>query len=542
MQITELTNKYLEKIEILKNFYHKYFLNIDEIKKLADEIKNFYVVTPLIGGFSTGKSSLVNELIEKKLLPVEITPETAIPTEILYSTNERAEKLTNEIWENISIESLRENKYNYSDTKLIRTYINQPFLSKIPTVKLVDIPGLDSGIESHNRAIDDYLLKSLAYIITVDCEQGLTESVILFLKELNLLTVPVLIVLTKIDKKTESDVQAMLNDIKMKSEKIIVNGGFEITKESVRLKDTDGVKNFLINIQNKATDIFEADMGKKFSNIVHVIERYIKTRLNSNDFSVEEIEEKEKLLTKQISELSIKIEKEKSSLNNDIEKCINVAEGKIRIALESAENSLVNDLINHQDISQQINSLVRTSMLETIQTEITPRIQRFFKNLADESDYDIQISNDITVDPLKNELNDLMKDSVKKLIPLGLASVGFAIAGPIGGIIVGVLSILTEMFFANRKKEQERQAAEEKVRNEIIPQAASRATQSFRNAVIQHLDEISLILEESISKDKEVKEQALADLKNQKTKAHEEQAKIIDTLKADLAEIQKLII
>lgn len=542
MQISELTKNYLEKVEILKNFYSKYSVNNDEIIKLSDEIKNFYVVTPLIGGFSSGKSSLINAFIEKNLLPVQITPETAIPTEIFYSNIERAEKFTNGVWNNISIESLRENIYNYSDTKLIRTFINQPFLSQIPTIKLVDIPGLDSGIEAHNKAIDDYLLNSLAYIITVDCEQGLTESVILFLKELNLLDVPVLIVLTKIDKKTESDVQAMLNDVKMKAEKIIGTGRFEITKASARLKNTDSVKNFLIGIQNKAADIFKANMSKRINNNVQTIEKYIKTRLNSNNFSVEEIEEKEKLLIKQIEELNVKIEKEKSSLNNDIERCVNVAEGKIRMTLENSESSLVNDLINKRDIRQQINSLVRTSILETIQTEISPRIQRFFKNIADLAGYDIQVSNDIAVDPLKDKMNDMMKESVKKMIPLSLAAIGFAVAGPIAAIITGVISIITEVFFAKKKQEEARRAAEDKVRNEIIPQAASQAAQSFRNSVLQQLDEIGRSLEESISKDKEVKEQALSDLKNQRTKALEEQTRIINELNTDLSQIQKLAI
>lgn len=541
MSVTQKKQVYCEKINQLKGYYEKYSVDAVEINKLLESVSEFYVVTPLIGGFSSGKSSLINTLLDTKLLPVEITPETSIPTEIMFSMEENCKKLSSDnIWSKISADDIKSNMFSYTDTSLIKAYINRPFLQKIPSVKLVDIPGLDSGIASHNKAIDDYLLNSLAYIITLDAEQGLTDSVILFLKELNLLDVPILVVLTKVDKKTESDAEAMLHDVEGKVAKLVGAEKFKITKASSRKMQIENVKNFLLNIEEQAENIFEKSTKVKINSSIDKIERYIKTRLNSNDFSLEEIEEKEKTLTKQITELEAKIEKEKEKMQSDIEKCIQISEAKIREKLEASTSSFVNDLIGGRDLKPQMNSIIRTSILESIQSEITPRIQRFFKDISELSGFNVDINSEISVDPLKGQMNEMMKESIKKSIPLVLAGVGFAVAGPIGALVAGIAGIITDIIFAKKKEEERRRAAESKVRSEIIPQASSHAANSFRASILGQLEELQQKLHESIAKDKEIKEQALNDLRNQKKNAISDQEKILAELNADLSEIQQL--
>ncbi|WP_163555994.1 dynamin family protein [Helicobacter suis] len=62
-----------------------------DIQALQTEIENQELLIPVIGGFSAGKSSLLNAFLGKDVLGVAITPETAIATELRYSTNERVE-------------------------------------------------------------------------------------------------------------------------------------------------------------------------------------------------------------------------------------------------------------------------------------------------------------------------------------------------------------------------------------------------------------------------------------------------------------------
>ena len=59
------------------------------------------------------------------------------------------------------------------------------FLKQIKSVNIVDLPGFDTSIELHNRAIDQYLPNSLAYLLVVSSDEPvLKESISDFLKEL----------------------------------------------------------------------------------------------------------------------------------------------------------------------------------------------------------------------------------------------------------------------------------------------------------------------------------------------------------------------
>lgn len=69
---------------------------------------------------------------------------------------------------------------------------------------LVDMPGFESGFEIHNKAIDDYLPQSLAYIVTFPADDMIVRSSIgEILKELCLHDMPLCIVITKYDKAND---------------------------------------------------------------------------------------------------------------------------------------------------------------------------------------------------------------------------------------------------------------------------------------------------------------------------------------------------
>lgn len=60
-----------------------------ELKLVVDETDKRDLFVPLVGGFSTGKSSALNSLIGRDILPEKVSPETAIPAELHFDTDER---------------------------------------------------------------------------------------------------------------------------------------------------------------------------------------------------------------------------------------------------------------------------------------------------------------------------------------------------------------------------------------------------------------------------------------------------------------------
>ena len=83
----EYVSEYKAKFQKLKEIKERYGMDTQEVSKIIDDIDHYRVNTPVIGNFSTGKSSMINAIIEKPLLSVDITPETAVPTEIYYGNN-----------------------------------------------------------------------------------------------------------------------------------------------------------------------------------------------------------------------------------------------------------------------------------------------------------------------------------------------------------------------------------------------------------------------------------------------------------------------
>lgn len=76
-----------KKFRKLKEIQEKYGIDTAETDKIIAGIDTYRVNTPVVGNFSTGKSSMINAIIGKALLSVDITPETAVPTEIYYGNN-----------------------------------------------------------------------------------------------------------------------------------------------------------------------------------------------------------------------------------------------------------------------------------------------------------------------------------------------------------------------------------------------------------------------------------------------------------------------
>ena len=146
----------LDEIEKIANAYGISNDNIHHVKEKAISAK---VCTPIIGKFSSGKSALVNTVLgyNRKLLKEDITPETAIPAEIVYTDTEDCIEIIsndNEV-RNISVDEYRNYVADATTVKCARIHLRNSFLEQIPDVMIVDMPGFESGFDIHNKAIDN---------------------------------------------------------------------------------------------------------------------------------------------------------------------------------------------------------------------------------------------------------------------------------------------------------------------------------------------------------------------------------------------------
>lgn len=57
---------------------------VTRVNALTDSVRTGELLVPITGGFSSGKSTLLNTLIGRQLLPTAILPETALAAELRY--------------------------------------------------------------------------------------------------------------------------------------------------------------------------------------------------------------------------------------------------------------------------------------------------------------------------------------------------------------------------------------------------------------------------------------------------------------------------
>lgn len=153
--------------------------------------------------------------------------------------------------------------FNSKDS-YVEVYLESENLKKISDFTVVDTPGFDSGIDSHNKALASYLGTGSAYVLVIDAEKGGIDDISLtFLKELSEYSSQVAILINKCDKQITSNVEK----IKESAEKTLSVHGFEYPVYCVSKYD-EGIGNKLIDIINQfsAQAAFDYQMEKAIVN------------------------------------------------------------------------------------------------------------------------------------------------------------------------------------------------------------------------------------------------------------------------------------
>jgi predicted GTPase len=157
---------------------------------LGQEMEERQLVVPVVGAFSAGKSTLINNCIGVKVLPVGVTPETSLATELRYAGEERVEAVKKDgSVTRYAVSEMDKLKNDAPRYVYARLFLNSPALKDIAPLVLVDMPGFDSPLDSHNKAILEYLGRGCYYIVLSSGaeEKTLSASLIRRLREIKAL-------------------------------------------------------------------------------------------------------------------------------------------------------------------------------------------------------------------------------------------------------------------------------------------------------------------------------------------------------------------
>lgn len=311
------------KKNALKDFYEFYIDFKSEYKKFRDFIlydkligKN---IVALGGGFSSGKSSFLNALMGKSVLPEDIDPSTSVPTYILKGEKHdvmginvfdtKVQMLPRDIKKIAhgfgEVEDENNEKVTNSITLghvLENVFFSTP-LHKYENIAFLDAPGYSKpDSEMYSAKTDEQIsrrqLNSSNYILWfVQADAGtITEEDIKFIKSLRE-GISMLVILNKADKKNLTDLKNIISKIRttldIKGVRYIDVLAFTSKLEQI---EDNGLKTFIEDDAKKLREQIETWNCKVYES--NFARNFKKLFFRCKEFYEDKIDEESRKLTR----------------------------------------------------------------------------------------------------------------------------------------------------------------------------------------------------------------------------------------------------
>jgi GTP-binding protein EngB required for normal cell division len=170
----------------------------------------------VFGRFKAGKSSFLNHLTGRAILPIGVVPLTAVITRLCYGPGEQAEvRFLNGTAKTISLDAIglyvSENENPNNEKQVAAVEVELPELKSLAPLRFVDTPGLGSVFAHNTEAALNWLPNAGAAVVAVSSDAPLSERDLALLNELRRHTPKIVLLLTKADLLTEAQRSEVLS-------------------------------------------------------------------------------------------------------------------------------------------------------------------------------------------------------------------------------------------------------------------------------------------------------------------------------------------
>lgn len=528
----------LEALAVLEEINIAYGITTERLLQMRAEIADAKVCMPIIGKFSSGKSALVNTLLgySRKILKEDITPQTAVPTEIIYTDGEEcAVMLQNDgTVRTLSLEEYSSQETEALAVKKARLYLHCRFLGEIPDIMLVDMPGFESGYEVHNKAIDDYLPQSLAYILTFPADDMIVRnSVGNILRELCLHDMPLCVVITKFDKRGY-DFDTTFAKMQESLRRFVGERQIQYCRTSSFTGEAMELEEYLREIQEKAHDILAEKYRKLILPMAENTENYLKTLLKGESLSGSELEEQEEKLRGQLSTLDHRLLGEQEEFQGEMAACTEEIKRDVQCAMEEEEPTLVAMAMNNQNINGHLNQVIRSAVTVSMKKHFMPLLEKHLKRTAgilnSEMEGDIHISFSYDARNLHNGM-----------VQAVMAGVVAGAVGNLHGIpILGLVAAIFMKLRSDKKREEARQEIHRKLQGEVFPQVQREVGNGIEITIARQVVLVNAAIEKELGEQKDTLEKAMEDVRSRMKEETDRKERLGMDLKADLERIEEI--
>lgn len=280
-----------------------------ELLQLREKLKQekFYLV--VIGLFKRGKSSLVNALVKKEVVPYSVIPLTSIVTLLEYAENDYAKIFFyNKPTETFNIETIpeyvteTENPLNKKNVSYVHVFIKSDFLKK---VTLVDTPGIGSTFENNTETTLGFVERIDAALFILSADLPISKTEVEFLTKLRSTVPKIIFVLNKTDLVKNKETERIISFNKTVLKKTLGNDSVNIIPVSAKLAidgnqnnheellTKSGLNNLLDEIEKMLAvnkhDVIAASANNQFNSLHHKTETLLNIQLNALLTPIEEL-------------------------------------------------------------------------------------------------------------------------------------------------------------------------------------------------------------------------------------------------------------
>lgn len=291
---------------ILLDLAKKYDLEqVGRIIESAQEIhESKHIDVAILGQFKAGKSSLINSLINRDILPTGVIPVTAIISELFYSPSDqiiikylhgKEKQITADQLKDYVTEAANPN----NGKQVASAYIGIPEMKLLQGIRLIDTPGLGSIFVNNTETTQQWSPQTTIALIVISAERPLSEQDKQLLEKIKRYSYKTYCVLSKVDLFTDDQISQITQFVSSALDKTL-GTTIPILQYSTK-QDTDKYKQQLYKtvfqplLASTSTEI-EKIYNHKLSSAALLLENYLKIAL----------------------EVSIKTEQEHKGLKNKI--------------------------------------------------------------------------------------------------------------------------------------------------------------------------------------------------------------------------------
>ena len=553
-------------------------INNEGLKTLAESIEKQELLVPVIGAFSSGKSSLLNSLLGKGgILPTGIAPETALAAELRYDVNERIEAVTNDDSVDIyTVNDFDKIGKKSADIKYLKVFLANDNLKAIEPIVLVDMPGFESPIEAHDKSINVYLNRGAYFVVLVSAQEGtLHRSAINKLQNVIDCDRDFSVIVSKANLVTEKNANSVCENI---GSQLDIEFGLEKTPIPIGKDGADALKKIIESINPDL--LFKKIVDIPMRNELYTLESSVNVKISalkrSGDENTDAIDQLKRALQK--------LERARDNMINEVTST-GVIKEKVDTVISNIGKSLSNDVENIilatqkggvDKASEEISDVIKGALLsgmkdvtESMASDITGKInielhdiERTFDTYAGStsglSDVSLEKFSTVITNTINNGMTSLntMVENRKKTVDstksykaiTSLLAIATDVINPVAELVIVFLPEIINFFSdkiqrrkeeeARRRAEEQAEQAKEELRTQILTEVIPNVKRELRPKVEKMISEQAEVMVTEIT---EQYKNLLEQKQNEIDKAEAERQQHQNELNEKVAELETVL-